>query len=96
MENHPLIQRKKISMRKCVITNTILPKRELIRIVVTKDGTLLIDTSGKHAGRGAYIQPRLNLIPQLKKNQGLARALKTKIPNEFYDALIKEIQENWD
>lgn len=96
MEKPTSIPHKKIPMRKCVITNTILPKRELIRIVVNKDGTLLIDKSGKHAGRGAYIQPKLVLIPQLKKNQSLVRALKTKIPNEFYDEIIKEIQKNWD
>lgn len=91
MEKSLLIQRKKIPMRKCVITNTILPKRELIRIVATKDGILIIDKTGKHTGRGAYIQPKFELIPQLKKNQGLARALKTKISNEFYEEIIKEI-----
>lgn len=96
MEKITSITRKKVPMRKCVITNTILPKRELIRIVVSEDGTLLIDKSGKHTGRGAYIQPKLVLIPHLKKNQSLVRALKTKIANEFYDEIIKEIEENWD
>lgn len=96
MNKIPLIQHKKIPMRKCIITNTILPKRELIRIVINKKGQLLIDKSGKQNGRGAYIQPKIKLIPLLIKNKALERALKTKIPNDFYEQLINEIKKNWD
>ncbi|BET38379.1 MULTISPECIES: RNase P modulator RnpM [Spiroplasma] len=96
MNKIPLIQRKKIPMRKCIVTNTILPKRELIRIVINKEGQLFIDKTGKQNGRGAYIQPKLELIPLLIKNKALERALKTKIPNEFYEQLINEIKKNWD
>ena len=45
---------KKIPMRKCVATNESLPKKELIRIVRTPEGTIEIDETGKRNGRGAY------------------------------------------
>lgn len=96
MSKIPLMQLKKIPMRKCIVTNIILPKRELIRIILNKDGQLFIDKTGKQNGRGAYIQPKIELIPLLIKNKALERALKTKIPHEFYETLMKEIKENWD
>ena len=37
---------KKIPMRKCVATNESLPKKELIRIVRTPEGTIEIDETG--------------------------------------------------
>ncbi len=36
---------------------TVMPKRQLVRIVRTRDG-VLIDPTGKKAGRGAYLHDR--------------------------------------
>ena len=47
---------KKVPLRKCVATQEQLPKKELIRIVRTKEGQVLIDESGKVNGRGAYLK----------------------------------------
>ena len=43
---------KKIPMRTCVITGEKLPKKELIRVVRTPEGTVIVDETGKANGRG--------------------------------------------
>ena len=96
MNKTPTTKNKNKPMRKCIITNTIWPKQQLLRIVVTKNGQLLIDTTGKHQGRGAYLQPKLALMLQLKKSKCLERALKVKVSDDFYETINKIIKENWD
>ena len=45
---------KKIPMRSCLVTRERLPKQELIRVVRTPEGNVVVDTTGKVNGRGAY------------------------------------------
>ncbi|NWN95587.1 MAG: YlxR family protein, partial [Bacillus sp. (in: Bacteria)] len=45
--------RKKIPMRKCVATGEMKPKKEMVRIVRSKEGEVSIDPTGKKSGRGA-------------------------------------------
>ena len=47
---------KKIPLRTCVVTKEKLPKRELIRVVRTPDGEVVIDETGKLNGRGTYLK----------------------------------------
>lgn len=61
---------KKIPMRKCVATNESLPKKELIRIVRTPEGTVEIDESGKRNGRGAYLKRSVEAVEvAMKENR---------------------------
>ena len=43
---------KKIPMRTCIGCGTSKPKKELIRIVLTDDGEILADRTGRANGRG--------------------------------------------
>ena len=43
---------RKIPMRKCLATQERLPKKELIRIVRTPQGDVIVDETGKANGRG--------------------------------------------
>ncbi|MFC2067521.1 RNase P modulator RnpM [Chloroflexota bacterium] len=47
--------RHHIPQRTCVACRQVRPKRELIRLVRFVDGNVKVDTSGKKAGRGAYL-----------------------------------------
>lgn len=47
---------RKIPMRRCVATGEQLPKKELLRVVRTPEGTLAVDVTGKANGRGAYLK----------------------------------------
>ena len=81
---------KKIPLRTCVVTKEKLPKKELIRIVRTPEGTVIIDESGKANGRGAYLKKELETFEKARKSKALNRHLETEIPDEIFDKL-KEI-----
>ena len=78
---------KKIPMRRCVATGESLPKKEMIRIVRTPQGTVVIDESGRQNGRGAYLKRSLEALEAAKKRKALPRALECEIPQEIYDEL---------
>lgn len=83
-------------LRKDVSSNKMLPKKELIRIVKAKSGEITIDRTGKSDGRGVYIKASLDALEKVKKSNSLSRGLKTKVPDDLYELLKKEIEENWD
>ena len=58
---------------------TVLPKRQLVRIVRSGDG-VRVDPTGKLAGRGAYLHDRRSCWEAGLKGS-LARALKTDLSN---------------
>lgn len=78
---------KKIPMRKCVVTQEQFPKKELIRVVRTPEGTVVIDRGGRVNGHGAYIKNDLSVLELAKKKKALARALECEIPESLYEEL---------
>ena len=80
-------------IRRCLVTGEQLPKQTLLRIVMTPQGQLMIDPSGKLNGRGAYIQKNVQLIERLKKSQLLRKQFAIEIPEDFYDLLRKAMCE---
>ena len=60
---------KKIPMRKCVATGEQCPKKELLRIVRTPEGSVCVDTTGKANGRGAYLKKSMEALEQAKKKK---------------------------
>ena len=86
------MQPKKIPMRKCVGCGEMFPKRELVRVVKSPDGTLSLDLTGKKAGRGAYVCRRLYCLQAARKAKRLERAFACAIPDDVYDAMEKELE----
>lgn len=84
---------KKIPMRSCVITKEKLPKKELIRVVRTPDGEVIIDTIGKANGRGAYLKKDIEVIKKAKSNKLLNRVLEVEIPDKIYEELEEIINK---
>lgn len=80
------MKEKKIPLRTCVITKEKLPKKELLRIVRTPDGNVVIDLTGKLNGRGAYIKKDVSVLKDCKK------VLKRHLEVEINDEVIKEIE----
>lgn len=62
-------------------------KKDLIRIVKSKDGNINIDKIGKLEGRGAYICDSIECLEKVIKSKRLERVLETKIDNEIYENL---------
>ena len=81
----------KIPLRKCVATQTLLPKKDLIRVVLTPEGEVVVDESGRVNGRGAYLQKDLEVIKKAQSNKALDRALKTKISDTVFEDLVKHV-----
>ena len=82
---------KKIPMRKCVGCNEMKEKKELIRVLKTPEDEIILDTTGRANGRGAYICNNPECLKKAIKNKGLERSLKSQIPAEVSDRLQKEL-----
>lgn len=79
---------KKIPLRKSLVSGEIIDKRDLLRIVKTKEGQVFIDPTGKQNGRGAYIKLDNQEALMAKKKQVFNRSFSMDIPESFYDDLI--------
>ena len=66
-------------------------KRSLIRIVRTPEGDIVLDSTGKKSGRGAYICPDPACLRKAVKGDRLSRSLEIKIPEEIYAQLEKQL-----
>ncbi len=73
---------KHIPLRTCISCRETKPKRELLRVVRTPDGHVMIDATGKKSGRGAYLCARLSCWENAIK--------KKRLEQEFEQALAEE------
>ncbi len=80
---------KKIPMRTCVITKEKCEKRDLLRIVRTKEENVLVDPTGKQNGRGAYLKKDIDVINKAEKTKILERILEVSIPDSIYEEARK-------
>ncbi|NBJ91719.1 YlxR family protein [bacterium 1xD42-62] len=81
---------KKIPLRQCVGCGEMKGKKEMMRVLKTPEEEILLDATGKKNGRGAYLCKEKECLVKARKNKGLERSFKMKIPNEVYDNLEKE------
>lgn len=88
------MNQKKIPLRKCTGCQEMKNKKELIRIVKSDDGNYSIDYTGKKSGRGSYICSNIDCLEKAKKAKGLERSFKSSIPNEVYEQLRNELNNN--
>ncbi len=59
-----------VPLRTCVACRQSRPKRELIRVVRTPEGSVVLDPTGKKSGRGAYLCARRSCWePALRKGR---------------------------
>ncbi len=78
-------------MRKDLLTDTMQPKKELVRIVIDKEKNVSVDPTGKKAGRGAYVSLDPTKIEAAKEKHILDCSLGAKIPDSFYDELYSYV-----
>ena len=83
---------KKKPQRSCVSCRTVRDKGDLLRVVVTPDGDVVYDPTGKLAGRGAYLCPNEACITaELKKAAKLSKGLKKPLNEEEIKELAKSL-----
>ncbi len=88
------ITQKKIPERKCVGCGEKRAKKELIRVLRTPEGKIVLDRTGKMSGRGAYICPSVTCLKKAVKQRRIETSLDVSIPAEIYEALEKELAGN--
>ena len=84
---------KKIPLRTCVVTREKLPKQELLRVVRTPEGNVVVDDSGKMNGRGAYIKKDVTVLEMAQKKKVLERDLECNIEESVYDEIKKRLEK---
>jgi len=81
------MKQRKIPMRTCVVTREKCEKKDLIRIVRTPEGEVVIDETGKRNGRGAYLKKDKDVFLKAKNSKILDRILEIDIPLSIYEEL---------
>lgn len=82
------MKKRKIPLRKSVVSGEMIPKKEMLRITRSKEGTVAIDPSGKMPGRGAYIAIEPEEAQLAWDKRILDRVLETKLSDELYQELL--------
>ncbi len=65
-----------------------------MRIARTPAGDVMLDESGRAAGRGAYVCRTGDCLDTAIKKGALSRALKTPLPADLRDALAGSLNPN--
>ncbi len=85
---------KKIPLRQCVGCSEMKSKKDMMRVLKTAEGEIVLDVTGKKNGRGAYLCVSKECLEKARKNKGLERSFKMSIPDQVYDNLQKEFEES--
>lgn len=81
---------KKIPLRQCVGCNEMKNKKEMLRVLKTTEEEVVLDTTGKMNGRGAYLCKNPDCLKKAMKQKGIERSLKMVIEKGVYEKLEKE------
>ena len=82
---------KKVPMRKCLGCGLSFSKKELIRVVRTPQGDVIIDKTGKANGRGAYVCKSKECLKKAIKSKRINHSLEVEISAELMEELSKEL-----
>ncbi len=82
-------RRRHVPQRTCVVCRTVRPKRELVRVVRTPEGAVVVDETGKRSGRGAYLCRQRGCWERASMRRQLERALKVALTAEV-EAQLQE------
>ena len=89
-----MMKTKKIPMRMCLGCGEMKPKRELIRVVKSKEGDISLALTGKKSGRGAYICKSVECFEKARKARKFERSFSCMISEDIYNSMEGELREN--
>lgn len=91
-KNNPQpVKVRKVPLRQCLGCNEHKTKAELLRVVRTPEGEILLDFTGRRSGRGAYICRDVKCLKRVRKSRRLEKSLNCAIPDEVYDRMEAEL-----
>jgi hypothetical protein len=82
---------KKIPLRQCIGCGQMKGKNELLRVLRTQEGEIILDSTGRKNGRGAYICPNPECMKSAKKSRALDRSFKMAVDATVYEGLTNDI-----
>ena len=85
-------KQKKIPLRQCLGCNEHKPKKELLRVVRTPEGEIVLDFTGKRSGRGAYICYNAKCLRKARKSKRIESNLEVSIPEDIYEKMESELE----
>ena len=85
---------KRIPIRRCTGCGEHFPKGELVRVLRTPEGEIVLDLVGKKSGRGAYICKKAECLKRARKSRRIEQALECSVPDEIYDRMEEEISRD--
>ncbi len=88
------VKQRKIPMRQCLGCNEHKPKNELLRVLRTPDGEIVLDFTGKRSGRGAYICYDSKCLKKARKSKRIESNLEVSISDEIYEHMESELEEH--
>ena len=91
MEQQKNIAVKRQPIRRCVGCGEHFPKTELVRVLRTPEGEIVLDKTGKRSGRGAYICKSTECLKRARKARRIESSLECPIPEDVYGRLEKEL-----
>ena len=86
------MKEKKVPMRMCVGCREMKPKKELLRVVRSPEGTVSIDSTGRKPGRGAYVCRSAECLKRAIGQKQLERAFECPLGEETHASLLEELR----
>ena len=84
---------RKMPERQCLGCNEHKPKKEMLRVVRTPEGEIVLDFTGKRSGRGAYICHNVSCLKKARKSKRIENNLGVHITDDIYDRMESELEE---
>ena len=91
-QNHEMQEAKKVPIRRCSGCGERFPKSELVRVLRTPEGEIVVDFVGKRSGRGAYLCKNAECLKRAQKSRRISAALECHVSDEIYAAIREEIE----
>lgn len=87
---------KHIPLRTCMACNEMKSKKELIRLVKTKNSDdsydIIVDKTFKSPGRGSYLCKNLDCLKKVRKSKRFNRIFSREVPDEIYTQIEEDIR----
>ena len=82
---------QKTPLRMCLGCSEMKPKKELVRVVKSKEGEISLDLTGKKSGRGAYICRNVTCFQAARKARRFEKSFSCKIEDSVYEGLEAQL-----
>ena len=88
------MQKRRKPQRQCIGCRESKDKNELIRVVRTPEGEIVLDRTGRQNGRGAYLCDDEECLLKARKSNALSRSFKMNVPEDTYETLERQLQHD--